>query len=480
MVDKNQNPYVLEADTISGKAETGLVPGSAQLMETSFDVLAEKTVKLALEKQNILKTTAVLSVKRITPDDKIMIALLAPFYSAIINSAIVFMLQIKSTDPGFVLFRNISIVIIGLIFLYALPVVLRRSLVFTNIVLSLFIILLSGTYLLFPGNIPFLYQEGVLLYMISITLPCFIYAYNVRDYDKFYRYMGIFATFVIIICFSILAAMFIFSFGIDNSYSMSLGYSAVLASIYFLHKAFDGKRLMDVLFFGIGFALIISIGSRGPLLCLAFFILAYSLFILMRQKLTLGKFISIFLAIAVLGSVVYAIGNQAWLMKINNVLLDYNINSRTLVFLINENIGHSSSRDSIYSYLLQKVQERPLIGYGIGSDRIMVGMYAHNLFLALFVFFGVIGGLISSLAMVITPIGGFVIANNQKVKQLLIILFSVYFVPTMVSGDVLTNYGLWILLGISLSIVTSRSSFGFRKRETIQADNLNYLSVNSI
>jgi hypothetical protein len=91
----------------------------------------------------------------------------------------------------------------------------------------------------------------------------------------------------------------------------------------------------------------------------------------------------------------------------------------------------------------------------------MLGMYAHNLFLALFTFFGVIGGLLSSLIIIVIILGAFITAKNKKTITVLLIFFSVYFVSSMVSGDILNNYGPWILLGISLSVVTTRINFHF-------------------
>ena len=404
----------------------------------------------------MIKTAKPIVLKRLTPDDKILIALLAPFYSALINSAIVFMLQIETNNPGFVMFRNISILIIGLLFLYALPVVIKRSAVFISIIVSFVIIFLAVTFLIFPDNIPFLYREGVLVYALFITLPCFIYAYCVKNIDKFYRYLEVYCATVVVLSFFILALMLLFSVGINNDYTMSLGYSAGLASIFYLHKVFEGRQIKDILFFVIGFSLIITIGSRGPLLCLAVFILAYYLTSFIKETITLGRLISFILTILCLGFIIYSLNNQAWLVKFNYLLSDFNINSRTLLLLINDNLGQSSGRDGIYSFLIRKIKEQPLLGYGLGSDRMMVGMYAHNLFLALFTFFGVIGGILSSLTIVSVLLGALFIVKNWKAQVILLMFFSVYFVSSMVSGDVLTSYGLWILIGMSMSAISSK------------------------
>jgi len=395
--------------------------------------------------------------KRFIADDKLLIALLAPFYSAIINSAIVFMLQIETSHPGFVLFRNASIVIIGLIFLYALPAVLERAAVFTGVVVSLLIILLAVTLLIFPDNILFLYKEGVLIYTLSVTLPCFIYAYCVKDLEKFYNYLRAYAAVVIAVCCFILGSMFLFSFGINNSYSMSLGYSAIMASIIYLHKYIEKKNVTAIIAFIIGLFIIITIGSRGPLLCLAIFLLLLLVHRIIKGKKTVGSVIYFAVLLVIFALMIIALNNQEWLIKLSYFLSDLNINSRTLNLYLNESLTQSSSRNDISSFFIQKIKEQPLMGYGIGGDRVMlgVGMYAHNLFLALFVFFGVIGGALSSLIIVSVLVWALVTVKNQEEIALLLIFFSVYFVSSMVSGDILTNYGFWILMGLSIRVVFS-------------------------
>lgn len=49
IVDENNNPYVIEINTIPGMTETSLVPDSAKHLGISFPQLVDKIVKLALE-----------------------------------------------------------------------------------------------------------------------------------------------------------------------------------------------------------------------------------------------------------------------------------------------------------------------------------------------------------------------------------------------------------------------------------------------
>lgn len=51
IVDENNNPYVIEINTIPGMTETSLVPDSAKYMGIDFPQLVDKIVKLALEEK---------------------------------------------------------------------------------------------------------------------------------------------------------------------------------------------------------------------------------------------------------------------------------------------------------------------------------------------------------------------------------------------------------------------------------------------
>ena len=48
-IDKNENPYVIEINTLPGMTSTSLVPDSAKAIGMSFDALAEKIVKDSLK-----------------------------------------------------------------------------------------------------------------------------------------------------------------------------------------------------------------------------------------------------------------------------------------------------------------------------------------------------------------------------------------------------------------------------------------------
>ena len=50
IVDENDNPYVIEINTIPGMTATSLVPDSARYTGIEFPQLVDKIVKLALEK----------------------------------------------------------------------------------------------------------------------------------------------------------------------------------------------------------------------------------------------------------------------------------------------------------------------------------------------------------------------------------------------------------------------------------------------
>lgn len=83
-----------------------------------------------------------------------------------------------------------------------------------------------------------------------------------------------------------------------------------------------------------------------------------------------------------------------------NIVSDLGIFSRNLNLLLNGKITYTTHRtDEIWVRIIEAIDKRPLLGYGLCYDRVLsgaIGIYAHNIVLEVFVSFGI-------------PIGGFLL-----------------------------------------------------------------------
>ena len=82
----------------------------------------------------------------------------------------------------------------------------------------------------------------------------------------------------------------------------------------------------------------------------------------------------------------------------------------------------------------------------------MEGVYAHNIFIEILANFGIILGTILSLVLIILCIKALLI-NNRDVAEMLIIWFSIGFIPLIVSGSYITDIKFWIFMGLMMKAI---------------------------
>src|SRR5699024_955298 len=115
------------------------------------------------------------------------------------------------------------------------------------------------------------------------------------------------------------------------------------------------------------------------------------------------------------------------------------IKSRTLNLFLDTNPGlHLSGREKIYEKSLMLVNNKPFLGGGLTGEVNAVNTNAHNVV----IFYLLLKAFLRS---------------NYQVKELIILLFAIGFVPLLVSGTYLTSIQFWILLGLIVNIIINRN-----------------------
>lgn len=127
-----------------------------------------------------------------------------------------------------------------------------------------------------------------------------------------------------------------------------------------------------------------------------------------------------------------------------------------MLLLSKDNEYNLSGRDTIYSDVLTQIKDNPIFGIGIAGDR-LYSTSAHNIFLEILSGFGIILGSFIILVMFITILKGLFIKDKLVANQILVWL-SLGLIPLMVSSSYLIQFQFWILLGLTLGQLSSRSS----------------------
>lgn len=386
--------------------------------------------------------------RKLKRDDKrISIAIVSPFVVLTFQYFVLMLFSLSETKIGFIL-QLASKALVGLAFVYALAPVLKRSKSKLVVIYLLAILIFIVNLATFADIKPYAMDLAIKIFFMS--LPALVYSLSIKQLDVFHEITQ--KASYIVLLFGILIYSFLLIGKISiGAYSMSLSYYMLLPCIIYLNKLLDGYSVKHLAFAALSILVIISIGARGPVLCIVIFA-ALKLLRSGTDK-AINQMVKV---LSILGiGIISFINFHKIIEYIYNKTLSYGIKSRTLWLLLCGEIATSQSREKLFRDIFDALLESPLIGYGIGGDRVISGssgLYAHNIFLEMLTNYGVVIGSIALITLGIIFIRNLFNRDLQK-YNIFIIWFSMGFMPLMVSGSYLTNINFWILLGLSLNMV---------------------------
>ncbi len=376
-------------------------------------------------------------------DQLISIALMASYILLTIQYFILIYFNLLGTSIGGTI-QAISKIFVGLTYIIALPGVIKRIkfkiLYFYFIAIFIFLF----QYLIFPNNRVYLFEVSSVFFVVC--LPAFIYSQSIYDLRVFIDIMK--KASIIVFAFAGLLSVMIFTGkAVVGFYSMTLSYYLLLPTIVFIDDYFDNKKLTSIFISVISFVFILTLGSRGPILCL----IGYSAvkFFIFNRKITF-KSILIYISGFVTGLLLF-INWEQLILFLYNLFKKYGIESRTLLLFMRTKL-HMSGREDIYNVLIGKILDRPIIGHGIRGDVVILDGkgFSHNFIIEIFINYGLIMGPILISLILFLLIKGLSSKNTYMLK-LVLIWFSIGFVHLMVSSSYLIDFKFWTFLGILLN-----------------------------
>lgn len=351
----------------------------------------------------------------------------------------------------------LSKLIVATVFVTAFPVIWRRGkdgflrtyFVLTTVFLSY--------YLFFPGNR--MYIKELIFPFFFTCLPAFVYSRNLRDWGVFGEIMEKTSTIVLFIG-TILASLVFSGRVLFGAYSMPLSYYMLLPAIMYTNRVLKKPSFKDILLALAAMFIMLSLGSRGPFLCLGAFV-ALRLFRVPR-RFTAAQFISRFLLL-ILG-IIGILSFKDVLRSIAHVLQSFGIKSRSISLFLRSTV-HLSGRDRLYEMVGTELLRKPIMGLGLAGDRSVIGGYVHNLFLEVLAHFGVIAGALVVIFLIFLIFRG-LLTNDASEYEMMTIWFGLGFMPLMVSGSYLTSINFWILLGLLLNTNLGGKAFGDERTDS--------------
>ena len=292
----------------------------------------------------------------------------------------------------------------------------------------------------------YLIGESITLYTISTLLVCIpvcVYTLDMSDIHVLYQYLLKAAN---INSIFMLLYMFTYSYHETGSYDMSGAYQLLFCFTIHFNELFKDKQLKKKIVLLVLVVLemffIIVRGSRGPLLCVAVYILLYMFEYIRRSTAAMGLTIVLIVAFTL-----FYRNMNGVLVAFSSYLASKNLNSRTITQMINQTMFSDSGRGALLESAKTYINSRWFLGYGAGSDSVLVGGYVHSMFYELMFDFGVPFGF-----LIFTLITASVLYLSLKIsspkRECAIVFIVTGYVMLFMSGTYLQNVYLFAFIGI--------------------------------
>lgn len=318
-------------------------------------------------------------------------------------------------------------------------IVARRHLSWLVLSFVTYFMVLLINYELFPASHRFI-ESSQALTLTPISILTILFMVSIRDFGNFKKMLLYIARASVVIALLYAAANALSPFkNLDETYSMAFGYGMLLPAMFlFTQQGYIDKTMSFLLF-----ALILIDGSRGPVVVLSLFYAYYTLFLSSsktKKRMVLVVAVAAVIAVMVLPR------------------LESFQNSRTMSLLQEgELLSHDSGREEkVYSVVRPKIMESPIVGWGIGGDRYFLdGSYSHNIFIEIFIHYGIFIGTALFAWLFFCCIRMFFSSRTKHIigeKEMFVMMFLYGFVPKLVSGSYLIDFSFAIFIGYLISL----------------------------
>ncbi|MDO4618225.1 MAG: O-antigen ligase family protein [Clostridia bacterium] len=293
-------------------------------------------------------------------------------------------------------------------------------------------------------------NEDIFTILVA-TLPMYFLgiAYDHDEMNKILYWVSILSVITMF-----LYEMMFLSKNSDADYNMDAAYKILPSAMYLVYWAFENKRIRDWVSVGLGITLALAYGTRGVLLALIIYIFAGLFINFIRSENVVKNVLFILFFVVVL----YLLFATDFLVNISTSLTKTfeNLGFSTRIFeqFLSGEIGESKEREFLAKEIIEKIQQRPLIGYGIYADRVFTtGSYVHNIFLEIWCDFGVLAGTALASWFVFVPIKANIVTKRTDIKNFILMYIVMVFTRLMLSNSYLLEANLFLMMGVSVCIL---------------------------
>lgn len=335
---------------------------------------------------------------------------------------------------------------------FSLPYFLKKLKIFDYLFYILTVFIYYLNFALYPENTELLIERAYSF--LCLVLPVYFIG-RLINFENVEKGLATISYLVIYIY----ALYYLFYIGgvakadSNMDYNMGASYNIlphVLLVLWQMMKRFSAFNILTSL---LGILMILSFGTRGPLVCSISFVLIYVLFITKFRHQILLKTI-----IAFLGAL-FLMFLDPIMLGIQYLLTSIGMSTRITDYYFESILDVSLGRDYIKETLYDVMQsENYFFGHGILSSYNYVDTYPHNLYLELVFSFGYIPGILLLLLLTTMFIVAYKKFNNTYMRSFLCVLMCASVIKLLMSGSFLYEDLLFFLIGYCVNIINERNA----------------------
>ena len=314
------------------------------------------------------------------------------------------------------------------------------------VLLSLYVITLC--YVAYPNNRQY-YNDYNMDLLFTQAIPFFFLGLSVTFDKRLFKVMTVLSYIAIVV-----NLLYVFYFtqtrDMEND-AMGWAYVALLPTLISICAIFEQKNfrglVVSAIFSIIGALYIVSMGTRGPIIITCVYFLAM-LWYKSNKKWSMKLLASGIIVLLVV--FLYSGAYINVLISLRAVLVQNGLSSRTIdLFLEGEMLTHMSGRDVIYETIMERLKERPFIGFGTFGEWQFINYTAHNVWLELCAHYGYVFGTLLLAVHVFITLKAFLKSKNPLAKSMILLFACFAYVRSVFGGDYL-YFEFTFLLGLSL------------------------------
>lgn len=303
------------------------------------------------------------------------------------------------------------------------------------------IIVFSVSSLLTPND----YLNEYFVYYFRYIVGPLIFLLAVKNYQYLLQVFCVFGciTFIFLGLQPLLASDVFLGNYMEYGFWVSLP-----AAIIFYTLRRQSQKKYIFCFEAITFFMLLVYSNRSSVLCFLIYVFMYNLIIEKASNKKLG-----FIALCIILAFVVAIKLDSILQLLLNIANNLNYNSHSLnklnLYINGGTIAvFSSGRDVIYQRAIEMIKQNFPFGNGVGTFDTFNGVYSHNIFLDMMLYWGLFGEVVF-LCLFVKIILSILTEKNTDVRIFKLIMFCLWFPKLVFSSTFTYDTAFWISLTLS-------------------------------